>query len=92
MINSQEDVDARLEWARAQIIDSVPVLTRAHHGEVAESLLVAAREEQADLVVLGTDKQDVTRRAQRRINDRVARQAGCDVMILCTQADAPKGR
>lgn len=84
MINSQEHVDARLEQARAQIIDSVPVLTRAHNGGVAESLLEAAREEHADLLVVGTDKQSVMRRAQRRLNGRVTREAGCDVMIVCT--------
>lgn len=84
MINSQEDVNARLERARAQISDSVPVLTRAHHGGVAESLLEAARGEHADLLVVGTDKQSVVRRAQRRLNGRVAREAGCDVMIVCT--------
>lgn len=84
MINSHEDVDARLERARAQIVDSVPVLIRAHKGGVAESVLQAAREEHADLVVVGTDKHSVTRRGQRRLNGRVARYAGCDVMILCT--------
>ena len=84
MINSQEDVDARLEQARGQITDSVPVLTRAHSGGVAESVLEAAREEHADLVVVGTDKHSVMRRGQRRLNGRVAREAGCDVMIVCT--------
>ncbi|MDQ3768350.1 MAG: universal stress protein [Actinomycetota bacterium] len=84
MINSQEDVDARLEQARAQIIHSVPVLTRAHNGEVADSLLEAAREEHADLLVVGTDKESVVRRAQRRLNGRVTREADCDVMIVCT--------
>ena len=83
MINSQEDVDARLERARAQITASVPVLTRAHGG-VAESVLEAARQEHADLLVVGTDRQSAMRRAQRRLNGRVAREAGCDVMILCT--------
>lgn len=83
-INSQEDVDARLEQARAQITASVPVLTRAHNGGVAESVLEAARQEHADLLMLGTDRQGVMRRAQRRLNGRVAREAGCDVMILCT--------
>lgn len=84
MINSQADVDARLEQARGQITDSVPVLTRAHSGGVAESVLEAAREEHADLVVVGTDKHSVMRRGQRRLNGRVAREAGCDVMIVCT--------
>jgi len=82
-INSTEDVDARLEQARAQIIDSVPVLTRAHNGGVAESVLEAAREEDAELLVVGADKQSVTRRPQRRLNGRVAREAGCEVMIVC---------
>jgi len=84
MINPQEDVDARLEQARQQIIDSVPVLTRAHNGGMAESVLEAAREERADLLVVGTDKQSLGRRAQRRVTGRVAREAGCDVMIVCT--------
>ncbi len=83
-INSREDVLARLEQARAEIIDSVPVLTRVHDGGVAESVLEAAREEHADLLVVGTDKQSVMRRGQRRLNGRVAREAGCDVMIVCT--------
>lgn len=84
MINSQEVVNARLEQARAQIIDSVPVLTLAHNGGVVEGVLEAAREEHADLLVVGTDKQGVTRRTQRRLSGRVAREACCDVMIVCT--------
>lgn len=86
MTNSQEDVEARFEQARAHILDPVPVLTRAHDGRMADSLLEAAREEHADLVVVGTDKQGAMRRAQRRLNGRVTREAGCDVMIVCTDA------
>ncbi len=84
MINPQEAVNARLEQARAQIIDSVPVLTRAHSGGVVEGVLEAAREEHADLLLVGADKPGVMRRAQRRRNGRVAREACCDVMIVCT--------
>jgi len=84
MINSRADVDARLEQPRAQIIDSVPVLTRAHNGGVAGGVLEAAREAHADLLVVGTDRQGVMRRTQRRLNGRVARDACCDVMIVCT--------
>jgi nucleotide-binding universal stress UspA family protein len=87
-INPHEDVDARLEHAREQILDSVPVLTRSHRGGVAEGLLAVAHAEGADLVVVGTDKDSVMRRAQRRINGRVTREAGCDVAIVCTGHDA----
>ncbi|HEV2769988.1 MAG TPA: universal stress protein [Solirubrobacteraceae bacterium] len=83
-INAAQDVDARLEQARAQIIDSVPVLTRVHHGGVAESVLEAARQEHADLLMVGTDKQRVMRCGQRRLNARLAQQATCDVMIVYT--------
>ncbi|MEK1900568.1 MAG: universal stress protein [Rhizobium sp.] len=70
----------------------IPALVEVHTGSAARVLLAAAREKQADLIILSTHVADITDYIFGAVVDRVVRHAKCSVLIDRKQSPGHKLR
>jgi nucleotide-binding universal stress UspA family protein len=85
-VGSDFKVDAVLQQARdtARGGGSVEVEVHAPKGDAADSLIKAAEEHDADLIVLGSRGMRGARRVLGSVPNKVSHHAPCDVLIVHT--------
>jgi nucleotide-binding universal stress UspA family protein len=84
-VGSDFKVDAVLQRARDTAgADGVEVEVHAPKGDAADSLIKAAMEHHADLIVLGSRGMRGARRVLGSVPNKVSHQAPCDVLIVQT--------
>jgi nucleotide-binding universal stress UspA family protein len=85
-VGSDFKVDAVLQRARetARGGGSVEVEVHAPKGDAADSLIKAAKEHDADLIVLGSRGMQGARRVLGSVPNKVSHNAPCDVLIVHT--------
>lgn len=79
-----EEGEAILKRAKERAGDRVRVRTLLRHGDPAGSLLAAAKEESAELIVVGSRGMKGARRMLGSVPNSVAHAASTDVLIVHT--------
>ena len=82
-VGSDFKVDAVLQRARERARD-VEIEVHAPKGDAADSLIQTAKEQNADLIVLGSRGMRGARRVLGSVPNKVSHQAPCDVLIVQT--------
>jgi nucleotide-binding universal stress UspA family protein len=84
-VGSDFKVDAVLQEAREEARSrDVTIEVHAPKGDAADSLIAAAKENDADLIVLGSRGMQGARRVLGSVPNKVSHHAPCDVLIVQT--------
>jgi nucleotide-binding universal stress UspA family protein len=84
-VGSDFKVDAVLQRARDEASGrDVSIEVHAPKGDAADSLIAAAKESEADLIVLGSRGMRGARRVLGSVPNKVSHHAPCDVLIVQT--------
>jgi nucleotide-binding universal stress UspA family protein len=84
-VGSDFKVDAVLERARGEGLGSdVEIEVHAPKGDAADSLIEAAKQHDAELIVLGSRGMRGARRVLGSVPNKVSHNAPCDVLIVQT--------
>jgi nucleotide-binding universal stress UspA family protein len=84
-VGSDFKVDAVLQKAREEARGrDLEIEVHAPKGDAADSLIAAAREHDADLIVLGSRGMRGARRVLGSVPNKVSHHARCDVLIVQT--------
>ena len=84
-VGSDFKVDAVLERARATARGgSVEIEVHAPKGDAADALVRTAKDQNADLIVMGSRGMRGARRVLGSVPNKVSHQAPCDVLIVQT--------
>jgi nucleotide-binding universal stress UspA family protein len=84
-VGSDFKVEAVLERARATARGgSVEIEVHAPKGDAADALIRTAKEQNADLIVMGSRGMRGARRVLGSVPNKVSHQAPCDVLIVQT--------
>jgi nucleotide-binding universal stress UspA family protein len=84
-VGSDFKVDAVLQKARDEASGrNVEIEVHAPKGDAADSLIAAAKEHDADLIVLGSRGMRGARRVLGSVPNKVSHHAPCDVLIVQT--------
>ena len=85
-VGSDFKADAALQRALSQARgENIEVREHAPKGSAADAILAAARENGAELIVLGSVGMQGARRVLGSVPNKVSHQASCDVLIVQTR-------
>jgi nucleotide-binding universal stress UspA family protein len=86
----QEDLEQRLRTAADEVPDDLSVTTRLLDGDPARELLSAARELDADVIVMGSrGRGRVTAAVLGSVSNHVMHEAGVPVIVIHRPAGGP---